>query len=148
VGRLLLDADRLRTIDLKQSARDPVARRAVAALLVGSPREGPDFAVAAALLGEWAATHPDDGTPHYLLGRNFFQHGQWEAAARAFDEALRRQIELPRVRREALRLGAVIGCAMGNRSRARAAYRRYLDETGESEPRREGMQRLASRCGL
>jgi tetratricopeptide (TPR) repeat protein len=148
VARLVLDGDRLRTLELKRSIEMPLARRAVAALLVGSAREGSSFGVAAALLGEWAGHDPEDGTPRYLIGRNLFQQGQWEAAARALDEALERRIELPRLRREAFRVRAVLGCAQGDRARARAAYQRYLAEPGESEARREGMRRFAARCGL
>ena len=120
----------------------------MAALLVGDPREGQSFGVAAARLGEWAAQSPDDGTPCYLLGRNFFLQGQWDAARAELDTALRRSIALPRLRREAYRLRAVLGCAQGELVAARAAYARYLAEPGESAARREGMRRFASRCGL
>ncbi|MFO0570974.1 MAG: hypothetical protein U0263_35395 [Polyangiaceae bacterium] len=143
------DEDRLRTLDVKAEPRTAEADAAIAALLVGDPKLGRDFGDAAARLGEWARTEPDNGLPEYLLGRNFYNGGRYEESARRLDRALARKLALPRVEVEALRLRLVVACALDDRTRAREVLGRYL---GHSElapgARVGGTSQLAHRCGI
>lgn len=148
IERLLVDEDRLRTLDVKNSAVTDLGRAAILSLLVGDGRLGPSFEVAAAELGEWAATSPDDGLPDYLLGRNFYQRGRLIEAAAHLDRSLARKLSSPRVLREALRLRMVVGCAMSDRDRARAAYERFQKETTPTFARRQALAHLAERCQI
>lgn len=142
------DEDRLRTLDVKAFGASERARQAIAALLVGDPRAGRDFGEAAAQLGEWAAAEPESGLPEYLLGRNFYNAGRYEEAARRLDRALERKLELPRVEAEALRLRVVVACALDDRPRGRSALARYLALPGPEPSARSGVERVARRCGL
>lgn len=148
VARDVLDEDHLRSLEVKRTPENALARRAIIALLVGPPRLGTDWGVAAALLGRWSASDPHDGTADYLLGRNFYTQGRWSAGAAHLDEAVRRTIDDPRVRREALRMRLVVACARGQVEVALRAYQRWLAEPGVSVARRRGTARMAERCGL
>jgi tetratricopeptide (TPR) repeat protein len=148
VARGVLDEDHLRSLEVKRTPPNALARRAIVALLVGPPRLGTDWGVAAALLGRWSAADPHDGTADYLLGRNFYTQGRWSVGAAHLDEALRRTIPDPLVRREALRMRLVVACARGHLHVAERAYRKWLAEPGVSVARRQGTERMATRCGL
>ncbi len=148
VAQVTVDSDHLRLLELKASVRSGPALDAAVALLVGDPRWGTDWGVAAARLGRWSALEPTNGTANYLLGRNFFARGLWEEAARQLDQAVDREIPGERLRREAWRLRMVVGCARGELDQARVAYEHYLQEHGASPPRHEAMQRFVQRCGL
>ena len=148
VAEITVDSDHLRVLELKASVASGPPLDATVALLVGDPRWGTDWGVAAARLGRWAALDPTDGTANYLLGRNFFARGLWEEAATQLDRAVRREIPGDRLRREAWRVKTVVACARGELDQAQVAYRRYLEEDGASAPRREAMQRFAQRCGI
>lgn len=142
------DDDRLRTLDVKASPENDRERAAIASLLVGDPRIGRDFGEAAALIGEWSAAAPDDGLPEYLLGRNFYNSGRYQEAARRLDRALAKKQRLPRVEREALRLRVVVACALDDRPRAAEAFARYRSLPGVEPAARVGVEQMARRCGL
>lgn len=142
------DEDRLRTLDVKAEPRTAEADAAIAALLVGDPKLGRDFGDAAARLGEWARTEPDNGLPEYLLGRNFYNGGRYEESARRLDRALARKLALPRVEVEALRLRLVVACALDDRTRAREVLGRYLGHSELAPGARVGASQLARRCGI
>lgn len=148
IAAALVDEDRLRTLDVKASSRADPARGAIAALLIGDPRTGRDFGEAAARLGEWAAAEPSDGLPEYLLGRNFYNAGRYEEAARRLDRALDKQLTLRRVEAEALRLRVIVACALDDRPSGRVALARYRSLGGLRPAARSGVERVAARCGL
>lgn len=144
----ILNEDHLRSLDVKRTTQSLIARRAIVELLIGNPRLGTNWGVAAATLGRWSAEDPHDGTADYLLGRNFYTQGRWSVAAQHLDEALRRTIADPMVRREAERMRLVVACARGHLDVAQRAYARWAAEPGISVARREGTTRMAERCGL
>ena len=147
IERSVADEDHLRTLDVKALAMSERGRAAIAALLVGDLRFGRDFGEAAARLGEWAVAEPDNGLPEYLLGRNFYQGGRYPEAARRLDAALSKKLTLPRVEAEALRMRLMVACVMEDRARAREALVRYRALPGIAPTAREGLERLARRCG-
>ncbi len=148
IAKSVLDEDRLRTLDVKRASSSDLARGAIVALLVGTPRLGPDWAEAAARLQAWSDADPDDGTADYLLGRNFYNHGRWDEARVHLDAALRRRLALPRVEREALRTRLVLACAMNDVETATAVYARWRASPDIDAARRAGVASLAERCGI
>lgn len=137
-----------RTLDVKRYATESPARQALVDLLIGDDRRGIDALEAGAGLGAWSSSEPGLGLADYLIARNLYQHARWERAAFHFDRALARELPLPRVEKEALRLRVLVACAQGDRETARATYRRYLERSDVGGARREGMQRFAARCGI
>ncbi len=149
VAALTLAEDVLRTLDLKRAgAGNPLARQSLVELLIGAPPHAPNWGAAAALLGRWSALDPDDGTPDYLLGRNFYQQGRWELAADHLDRALARHFDLPRVRDEALRIRLLVACALGDATTATRVYRRWEIDNASSQARQQGTRDRARRCGV
>jgi tetratricopeptide (TPR) repeat protein len=149
VARVTLEEDALRNLDLKLAATtDRLKRAAIVNLLVGQPPHAPDWGAAAAQLGEWSAARPQDGTPDYILGRNFFLQGRWELAADYLDRSLTREFELHRVRDEALRVRLLVACALEDVPSATRAFRRWERENTSSEARRAGTRSRARRCGV
>lgn len=148
IASSISDEDRLRTLDVKAAGGSEHALGAIAALLVGDPRAGRDFGEAAARLGAWAEAEPSDGLPEYLLGRNFYNGGRYEEAARRLDRALDKKLALPRVEAEALRVRLVVACALEDRTRGRQVLGRYLSLPGLEPAARAGVERVARRCGL
>jgi tetratricopeptide (TPR) repeat protein len=144
--RRLVDPDRLRTLDVKQLADTGIAREAILTLLIGD-EQGPSWDAAAGKLGEWSALDPSLGLADYLLGKNLYNRGRWKEAALYVDRALSRKLPEPRVLDEALRLRAVIGCALLDRDATQWAFER-LRERPLSAARREANQRFAERCAL
>jgi tetratricopeptide (TPR) repeat protein len=142
-----VDEDQLRTLDVKiEAARDPRARAAIVALLIGERGRGPDKVRAAELLGAWAATAPEAGLPEYLLGRQYVSASEFEEAASRLDRALARELSLPRVVAEAERLRLVTACALGDTATARRMYEAYVALPEISEARREAAAALLARC--
>lgn len=148
IAGLVIDEDRLRTLDVKASATKDPARAAIAALLVGDPMAGRDPAEAAALLGEWVTAEPENGLPEYLLGRGAYNSGRYPEAARRLDRALDKKLALPRVEAEALRLRVVVACLLEDRTRGREALARHQALPGLEPAGRSNVERLGRRCGL
>jgi tetratricopeptide (TPR) repeat protein len=142
----LVDSDRLRTLDVKRLADSGIAREAIVLLLIGDEL-GPSWDVAAAKLGEWSTLEPSSGLADYLLGKNLYNRGRFKDAALYLDRALSRKLPEPRVLEEALRIRAVVGCALLDRDAAHWAFER-LRERPLSAARREASQRFEERCAL
>jgi tetratricopeptide (TPR) repeat protein len=140
--------DAIRTLEVKiAAASDARARPAVVALLIGDPRRGPDKVRAAELLGAWAASAPEDGLPHYLLGRHYFGADEFEEAAVKLDEALRRRLAVPRVQLETTRLRMVVACGLGDVATARSFFTLYASRPEVGEARRGAAESLIASCG-
>ncbi len=149
----LVGEDRLRTLEVKldaarQAHTEPgrVAARAVAALLIGDLQRGRESLLTGQRLAEWATVAPEEGLPHYLLGRGYLSAERYELAAQELELALARRLRSERVQREALRLRLVTACALRDReavTRAEVAWRAL-----PSSPmaQREAVERLARRC--
>jgi tetratricopeptide (TPR) repeat protein len=141
------DEHRARTIAVKRHAlRDPAGRTAIQALLIGDPRLGSDLPHAAAELGEWSATTPELGLADYLIGKNLYSRGRWRDAYERLERALRRDLPIASVRREALRTFVFAACAIGQWRAAEATLDEYLLDPGLSFARKTGMQRFARSC--
>lgn len=146
VAKVVVNEDHLRALDVKEDTVDADARAAIVALLIGDPRLGTNFGVAASRLATWAAADPDDGTPDYLLAKNLYLQGRWREAGRDLDAALARKIPLARVVQEAWRLRVVLSCAEGDTAGASRAYAHWRTLTGVSRARQNGMARIVARC--
>src|SRR5215831_19381534 len=141
------DEDQLRTIDVKTAtAKDQRARAAVVALLIGERGRAPDRFEAAELLGAWAQAVPDDGLPHYLLGRQYANAAEYGIAADRLDKSLAPGIAIPRVLTEAERLRMVVACAQSDATAARRLFILYSERPGVSTARRESTRALLERC--
>lgn len=139
---------RHRTLEVKAMlSDDALARAAIVELLIGSVERGPDFGLAAAHLGEWAATRPQDGTPLYLLGRNLYFRGHWVESARYLDRALARSFPRPSLLEEAWRVRLLVACALGDLASARRARTVYSSLPGPSPALCAGTLAIARRCG-
>lgn len=153
VAKGQLDEDALRNLDVKRwinEKMDPEnpARRAITALLIGDPELGSDWGEIGAELGRWSVVEPKLGLADYLLGKNYFNRGRWDLGAKHLDEALARDLPLPRVKREAQRTRLLVACALGQKGRAKQVLDQLKDDKGGSPRRREGIQRFAARCGI
>ena len=147
--RYAFDEHRARTIAVKRYAlSDPEGRAAITSLLIGDVRLGSDMPQAMAALGEWSARVPQQGLADYLIGKNLYSRARWRDAYAYLERALRREIPLASVRREALRTFVFAACALGERDPAQAALQQYLVDPGLSFARKSGMQRLAKSCRL
>lgn len=145
----IVDEDHLRQLDIKRYAaslpQSELGRQAMIALLLGEPERGTDWAVSAALLGQWSQADEELGIAWYLLGINWLRRNHWERAAQALDVALERRLVLPRVERAAWRARMRAACLLGESNKLSRALTRYL----ESNPRRArswGAQRFVKRC--
>jgi len=146
IAHFLLDEDHVRTLEIKRLAGAPLARNAIANLLIGGVRFGPSWDVAGVKLGEWSASLPTDGVADYLIGKNLYLRGRWQEAATHLDRALGREISTPYARREALRVRTVLACAMNDHELARQTEQRWRAEPGIALARLEGMARFMRRC--
>jgi tetratricopeptide (TPR) repeat protein len=142
-----VDDDALRNFEVKiAAAEDPRLRPALVALLVGTPARGTDRTLALELLGALTVRLPEEGLPHYLLARQFFNAGQYEDALPRLDRALAASLRIARVQVESERLRLVCACALGDRRLAAEAYLRYATRREVSQARREAARSLVERC--
>ncbi|HEX7671034.1 MAG TPA: SUMF1/EgtB/PvdO family nonheme iron enzyme, partial [Polyangiaceae bacterium] len=155
VAKLVVDQDRLRTLDVKRyaaSAReeDPReegdGRRAIVDYLLGAPEAGRDAAEASANLGAWSERNPKLGMADYLLSRTYLGEGRLDLASRSLERALGKELPIPSVVREAHRLRVVLACALGDEERVRAAYAGWSVLPGPRRPERREMADLVERC--
>jgi tetratricopeptide (TPR) repeat protein len=143
------DEHRARAIAVKRYAvENEDARSVIIDLLIGDPELGTEPLVASAELGEWSARRPELGLADYLIGKNLYSRARWRDARRYLERALRRDLPLASVRREALRSSVFANCALGDRPSAGEALRQYLADPGLSLARKNGMQRFAQSCQL
>jgi formylglycine-generating enzyme required for sulfatase activity len=139
------EADRRRSLELKAHADSPAAVTALRSLLIGEHGEKAwDLAVRDLLL--WSEAAPSSGIADYLLGRNFWLQGREAAAVQHLDRALAKSIEPPDIKAEALRLRAVIACALHDKTTAIALADKVAHESQLLTPRRLGLLRLVERC--
>ncbi len=138
-----------RTIEVKRWAlgASPEARQTIETLLIGDPTLGPQWDLAAPEIGAWGEREPTNGMPDYLLGRNFYGRGLYRDSASILERALAKDIPLESVRTEALRTAFLARCALSDPPRATVSYRRLI-ERPLSAARREGIRRIAERCGV
>lgn len=142
----LLHEDRLRTLELKNRyAAEPLGRRVLITLLVGTDARGPNVFEALDLLGEWHRQAPHDGVPSYLLGRQLANAHRWERAAERLDEALSLPL-LPRVEVEALRLRIRLACAVGEGVKARELATRFSALEHVAPARKHWLADFVQRC--
>jgi tetratricopeptide (TPR) repeat protein len=145
-----LDEDAARTLEVKAlAARSEPARPAVAALLLGDAKHGPDIFVAGVALGTWE-TESASPLASYLAGRNMVQRGFFEQGAAALDRALADELPTPRLSRETIRQRAIAACALGDRETL-AKMRARLEGPddpfrGASGGRRSATIRMIERC--
>lgn len=145
-----LDEDAGRTLEVKAlAATNLPARRAVEALLIGTPGRPPDTFAGPLWLGIWD-NQGNDPLADYLVGRNLAQHGFHALAASFLDRALASAPATPRIGRELLRQRAVVACALGDAAevaRVRAAVRSESSPFAASAGGRlESVERLLARC--
>ncbi|HEY3500235.1 MAG TPA: SUMF1/EgtB/PvdO family nonheme iron enzyme [Polyangiaceae bacterium] len=145
---LVFDTDRRRTLEVKRLASVGPGHRAIGALLIGDAETGPSYDVAAPLLQAWSDADPSHDLPRYLIGRNLFLIGRSADAAKYLDESLALPPKLASVRREALRLRLLASCALGDVPRTGEILAIAVADPELPLARREGLQRLAERCGV
>ncbi|MCU0684035.1 MAG: hypothetical protein MUF34_17635 [Polyangiaceae bacterium] len=139
--------DALRTLDVKRvAARDPEARAAVVALLVGTPKTGPDAQGAAELLGRWDEREGVTGLPSYLLGRGAFNRADHRRAAELLDRSLARGGAPPRVTRETARLRGLSACALVDPEGARRALAAWEATSPPPTQRHQNLRDFLKRC--
>ncbi len=142
-----LDENELRTLDVKlEAARNPRARQAIVALLIGTGGRGPDRVRAAEALSVWAATNAEDGLADYLLARGSINAMQFEEAAGRLDKAMARGLPLTRVAAEAERLRLVAACAIADAPTVERMALAYIARPEVFFARREASAKFASRC--
>jgi formylglycine-generating enzyme required for sulfatase activity len=147
VARLVVDQDRLRTLDVKRyAAEERDRRRAIVDYLLGAPEAGRDAAEASANLGAWAEREPGLGMADYLLSRTYLGEGRFDLSSRALERAIGKELPIPSVVREAYRLRVVLACALGEDERVRSAYAGWSVLPGPRPPERREMADLVERC--
>lgn len=150
IAKRTVDEDVARTLEVKAlGARDPAARLAIKALLLGDEKHGPDIYLGGVELGEWS---PNDtsGLAQYLIGRNLVGRGFFEYGGATLDAALTHDLPTLRIRRETVRQRAVAACALDDQ--AALAKEKALIE-GPNDPfvgaaggRRESTLSMIARC--
>jgi tetratricopeptide (TPR) repeat protein len=146
---------RLRGIDAKEYAAkrglnepDGLATRAITELLIGDLELGTEPLLASAWLGEWTKAEPENGLAGYLLGKNLYNRGRYEEALAELESALSQKLEPPSAEREALRVKVILACVLGRKDVGASAAKRFAELEDASPARREGVARLADRCGF
>ncbi|MDX2052073.1 MAG: hypothetical protein SFV15_06765 [Polyangiaceae bacterium] len=148
IARAFVDEDRLRQLDVKSAVEPGMSRDATVNLLIGEGTRGASWDVAAVELGRWFEAAPNAGLPGFLLGKNLFNRGYSTKAAQFLDQALAREIPLPRVKKEALRVRLFIACADRDQSKAKALYAELTARADLTLAQREALGRFARRCGV
>jgi hypothetical protein len=144
----VFDESRRRTLDVKRYAASDRGREAIVALLVGDRELGPSWDVAAPLIQAWADRDPSDDVPLYLIGRNLVLAGRYRAGARYLDASLALEPRIASVRREALRLRLIAGCALSDAPAVERTLKTALADADLSRAQRTGLARVAARCGV
>lgn len=145
-----VDEDQARTFEVKTiGARDPNARPAIQALLLGDKKHGSDIYFGGVELGVWKAEHPS-ALVSYLIGRNLVGRGFYEEGVKYLDDALAREIPTPRVARETIRQRVVAACALGDKQALARMQGRIEGPDdpfkGASGGRREATLHMIARC--
>lgn len=140
-----------RSLEVKRWAlRAPArARRGIELLLVGPATTGPQWDLAAPVLGSWMQGGPENPMARYLIGKNLLARGHYFTAAALLETSVGGQQELPleSVRTEALRAAMIARCALFDPSGAQRMYELLVREKLTLGQRR-GLARIAERCGV
>ena len=146
-----LEEDFARTEEVKALASTQgIGRAAIMAVLVGAPGRPADSIVGAEETGEWVAT----GIPlaAYMAGRQLVGREWYASAVPHLEKAIAGGAAMtPRVTREALRLRAVVACALGDRAgvaRVRALMTAPDAPYSPGSGRRFGALRFIDRCSV
>jgi hypothetical protein len=83
-----------------------------------------------------------------LLARNLFNRALTDSSAQYLDESLARELALPSVRREALRLREIVGCARLEQRAVKRSLQSYLGQPELTTQQRDSAIAVASRCGV
>ncbi len=143
---LVFDEDRRRTLEVKRLASQGTARDGVIALLIGDADWPPAWDAAAPLLQAWSDSHPTDDLTPYLIGRNLLLAGRYPDAIKYLDHSLSFPPALASVRREALRLRLIAGCALGRDPSRTILVQHALYDAELPLARRIGLRRMLERC--
>jgi formylglycine-generating enzyme required for sulfatase activity len=146
VAKVVVDSDRLRTLDVKRYAAAGGGQGAVTLHLTGEPRYGRDATRAAAALGAWAVREPALGLADYLIARLHTGSGRFDLAAENLDRATLRELPLSRVAREALRLRVVAACAMKDDKGVLEAHEKWKAQPGLRAKEQGDMLAFVERC--
>ena len=146
IGRAF-EQSKLRTLHVKAyAAREPKARDAIVALLIGAPGKKPDRVEASALLGQLDVKYPENGLFAYLIARYEIDKQAFDSADRWLDSALARQLDVPQVRVEALRLKVISSCARGDAEAMKRSFDAFSKSAEANASRVEITRRLVDRC--
>jgi formylglycine-generating enzyme required for sulfatase activity len=146
VRAVVVDPDRLRTLDVKEWAVDAPGRDAIVQQLLGDPVLGRSPTLAASGLGAWSVREPALGLPEYLLARAYTGEGRYPLVAANLDAALGKMLPVPSVVREAYKLRVITACVLGDGARLSEAYARWLSLDGPRPPERAEMAEFVERC--
>jgi hypothetical protein len=149
----VLDEDAGRTIEVKEyvaarAERDPMARGAIVALLIGARGRPLDGEEGLARVASWAAV-AHDSVAEYVLGKNLANREFWSEAAEHFDLALAAGVPTARIGRELLRQRAIKACALGDAGHAADVRARVLapdSPFAKSGGRKTWLLALLDRC--
>jgi len=137
---------RRRTLQLlARYADDPLGGATLLALLIGRTPRGPSDVAALDHMGRWRA-ETDDGTPSYLMARQYFNDRYFTDALEHLDAALARGGLLPEVEAETYRLQLVAACAVGRLEDATQALEAYVAHPVVSPSRAAYHRSLLARC--
>ena len=150
LAKRTVDEDAARTLEVKVlGARNPDARAAVRALLLGDEKHGSDIFLGGVQLGLWSP-HDPSALSSYLVGRNLVGRGFYEDGARALDAALESVAPTARVLRETIRQRVVAACALGDQGALERMKQRIESDsdpfTGAAGGRREATMSTIARC--
>jgi formylglycine-generating enzyme required for sulfatase activity len=146
VRAVVVDPDRLRTLDVKEYAADAPGREAIVLHLMGDPVLGRSATAAAAALGAWSEREPAVGLADYLLARTYAGEARYSLVAASLDAALGKTLPVPTVVREAYKLRLITACVLGDRERVDATYAKWLSLDGPRPPERAEVAELVERC--
>jgi formylglycine-generating enzyme required for sulfatase activity len=148
VRAVVVDPDRLRTLDVKEYAADAPGREAIVLHLFGDPVLGRSAAAAAAALGAWSAREPALGLADYLLARTYLGEARYALVATSLDAALAKELPVASVVREAYKLRLITACVLDDRARLEQAYGKWRSLDGPRPPERAEVAEFVERCTL
>jgi formylglycine-generating enzyme required for sulfatase activity len=146
VRAVVVDPDRLRTLDVKEYAADAPGREAIVLHLLGDPVLGRSATAAAAALGAWSERERGMGLADYLLARTYAGESRYALVAASLDSALGKELPVASVVREAHKLRLITACVLGDRQRLDETYRKWLSLDGPRPPERAEMADFVERC--
>ncbi len=136
----------LRTLEVKAyGAKDPRARDAIATLLVGQRGRKPDRVQASEMLAVLDQRFPENGLFIYMIARYDVEQQDFEMADKHLESALSRQLDVPHVRVEALRLRVIVACALDHGEVARRLFAEYAKHPDAQRARIEVLKKLVER---